>query len=96
MNEDQYLSEQLEDQFYWYDRESSANQKMFNRLHILETGFASFIPFLSGFIDKHCFIPWIVGLLGVVVAKWPVFLTLTNTKNKFKISVDNVVKYYLF
>ena len=68
MNEDQYFSDRLEDQINWYDSKSSANQKMFKRLRILEIAFASFIPLLSGFIDKNCLIPWIVGLLGVAVA----------------------------
>src|SRR6202042_1603438 len=43
------IMERLEDQIAWYDRKSSANQRYFKRIKIVEIAAAAFIPLLSAF-----------------------------------------------
>ena len=68
MNEQEYLSERLENQIQWYGDKSKHNQNWFKRLRLAEIVSAALIPFLSGMGDKIPYGTWIVGGLGVLIA----------------------------
>lgn len=68
MDDQQYLTERLEDQLQWYDQKSQYSQKWFKRLRLTEIFSAALIPFLSGYSDKVSHFEWIVAGLGVVIA----------------------------
>ncbi len=68
MNEQEYLSERLENQIEWYGNKSKHNQIWFKRLRFSEIISAALIPFLSGMGDKIPYGTWIVGGLGVLIA----------------------------
>jgi uncharacterized metal-binding protein len=69
MDEDQYLSERLEDQIDWYDRKSQWNQWWYKRLQVFQITAAASVPFLAGYVtDETAYIKIIVGLLGLLVA----------------------------
>ncbi len=59
------IMERLEDQIAWYDRKSSANQRYFKRIKIVEIAAAAFIPLLSAINLPH--MTWITGALGVLI-----------------------------
>jgi len=68
MNEEQYLTERVQDQIDWYDQKSQFNQKWFKRLRMIEIVCASLIPLLSGLSSSIEYSEWIVGVLGVAIA----------------------------
>ena len=68
MEEQNYMSERVEDQITWYDKRSDEYQNQFKRLRIGQIIFASIIPFLTGFADDHVEIQIAIGVLGVIVA----------------------------
>jgi len=67
MDENEYLSDRLEDQIRWYSKKSQYHQKCYKRLRLAEIVCASLIPFLAGMDNLPCY-QWIIGGLGVVIA----------------------------
>jgi hypothetical protein len=59
------IMERLEDQIAWYDRKSSANQRYFKRIKIVEIAAAAFIPLLSAVNLPR--MTWVTGGLGVLI-----------------------------
>ena len=68
MNEDEYLSERLEDQIRWYSKKSQYNQKYYKVLRLAEIIAASLIPFLAGIGNNIPYSEWVIGILGVMIA----------------------------
>lgn len=64
MNEQEYLSERLEDQIEWYGTKSKHNQIWFKILSLFEMMSAALVAFLSGVGNNT----WIVGSLGILIA----------------------------
>ena len=87
MNEQQYLTERLDDQLNWYDRKSQWNQRRYKILRIIEITCASIIPALSVLSYKFGWITaTITGLLGISIA----ICTGINLLYKFH---DNWIQY---
>jgi hypothetical protein len=59
------IMERLEDQISWYDRKSSANQRVYKRIKVVEILTAASIPFMGAL--KFSFIPMIQGASGVLI-----------------------------
>lgn len=69
MDEEQYLSDRLNDQIRWYDSKSQWNKKYYNIFRIIELFLGASIPFLVGFIrSADSMIKPLVGACGVVIA----------------------------
>ena len=69
MNEQQYLTERLDDQLNWYSGKSQWNQRRYHRFKKIEIVCAALIPFCSGFGNEFGLIITIpTGVLGVSVA----------------------------
>lgn len=68
MTEAEYLAQRLEDQISWYSTKSSACQKRYKVLRLIEIIAAALIPLLTGMGDKVPYGSWIVGSLGVLIA----------------------------
>jgi hypothetical protein len=68
MNQEEYLSQRVDDQINWYDKKSMINQKRFKRLRIIEIIFAALIPLLSGYTDTIHELQYVLGILGCLVA----------------------------
>ena len=69
MNEQQYLTERLDDQLNWYSDKSQWNQRWYKRLKKIEIACAALIPFCSGLGNEFGLIITIpTGVLGVSVA----------------------------
>ena len=66
----------LEDQIGWYDRKSSAAQRAFKRIKILEIFAAAIIPFLAGISLPHDKL--IIAGLGVLITILEGFLHLNQ------------------
>jgi hypothetical protein len=56
----------LEDQIGWYDRKSSANQRIYKRIKVIEIIAAAIIPLLAG-VPLFKSWAWVTGVLGVLV-----------------------------
>ncbi|MEM9273347.1 MAG: DUF4231 domain-containing protein [Cyanobacteria bacterium P01_F01_bin.143] len=67
MDDNEYLSDRLEDQIRWYSKKSQYNQKYYKRLRLTEIVSAAVIPFLAGMQD-FSYSKLIIGILGVVIA----------------------------
>ena len=65
MTEKDPIIDRLEDQIAWYDRKSSANQRTFKRIKIIEIVSAAMIPFLAAL--KFPQIGILTGGLGVLI-----------------------------
>jgi hypothetical protein len=59
------INERLEDQITWYDHQSTANQRSYKRIKILEILSAAIIPFLAALGRPH--IAMVTGGLGVLI-----------------------------
>ncbi len=68
MNEEQYLSQRVDDQIKWYSSKSRYNQNMHKRLGLLSIVTASLIPLLSGLSSEIPYSKWIIGILGIIIA----------------------------
>ena len=68
MTESEYIEQRLEDQINWYSAKSSSCQTLHKALRLTEIVAAALIPLLSGMGEKVLHGPWIIGLLGAVIA----------------------------
>jgi len=59
------ITERLEDQIAWYDRNSLKNQRRYKRTKFVVIVSASVIPFLATFTRTE--VRWITGGLGVLI-----------------------------
>lgn len=68
ISEREYLRERLEDQINWYSGKSTRCQNRHKALRVTEVVAAALIPFLSGMGTAVLYGPWLIGLLGVLIA----------------------------
>ncbi len=68
MTEEEYIDDRLNDQISWYGKKSQTNQKLFNRLRLLEIVAAAIIPFLAGIGSAIPYYSIIIGALGAMIA----------------------------
>lgn len=77
MPESDPILERLEDQIGWYDRKSTAAQRVFERLKIIEVVAAAVIPFLAALSARgFSWSPWATGGLGVLITVFEGLLQL--------------------
>ena len=68
MDQDEYIKNRVDEQIAWYARKSSANQRWFKGLRVIEIVAAAAIPLLMGYVDKLDALKIIVGVLGLIIA----------------------------
>lgn len=68
MGETEYFKQRLDDQIAWYDKKSSANQRAYKRLRLIEIAAAASIPLLAGYSQQSDYIGIAVGVIGLIVA----------------------------
>lgn len=68
MGETEYFKQRLDDQIEWYDKKSSANQRAYKRLRLIEIVAAASIPLLAGYSQQSDYIGLAVGVIGLMVA----------------------------
>ena len=69
MNAKEYIKQRLDDQIDWYDKRSTASQRRYKGLRILEIVVAATIPLLAGFsTDAVPALKIAAGVAGVIVA----------------------------
>lgn len=79
MNEEEYIKNRLDDQIKWYDSKSIKNQKYYKMFQLILILSAAAIPLLSGYLGQEgasCYLPYIIGALGFLVAIITAILTL--------------------
>lgn len=64
----EYIKNRVDEQIEWYSKKSQLAQKRYKTFQIAEIIMAALIPLLSGYVTKHVLIPFIIGLLGVVIS----------------------------
>lgn len=67
-NEAEYLEQRLDDQIKWYETKSAANQGAYKKLRLIEIIAAAMIPLLAGYSDRHAYVGFAIGGLGLIVA----------------------------
>ena len=67
MNEDQYISDRLNNQIDWYDKKSIAAQKFYKTSKKVVIILSASIPLLIGFIPEAKIWATIVGAIGVII-----------------------------
>ncbi len=68
LSENEYFEQRLESQISWYSKNSTLCQNRYKALRIVEVVAASFVPLLSGFGSQIPFGPWLIAILGVLIA----------------------------
>lgn len=68
MDEQEYISNRLDDQINWYSGKSSWNQKKYKSFRISEIAISVLIPVLTPFADSYSWIKIILALAGASVA----------------------------
>ena len=68
MDQDQYLSNRVDDQIKWYDTKSKSNQYKFKFAKGIEILCAAVIPFLAGMGDTIVYSNYFIGILGIIIA----------------------------
>ena len=66
LNPSEYLTQRVQDQISWYDKQSLWNQRWFKRLRVTEIVAAAMIPFLTAIPDATT-MKYVVGSLGVII-----------------------------
>jgi hypothetical protein len=68
VNQDDYIKDRVDSQIEWYDCKSSANQRWFRWLRMIEIIAAASIPLLAGYVDSIADLKVVVGILGLLIA----------------------------
>jgi|WetSurMetagenome_2_1015567.scaffolds.fasta_scaffold80227_2 hypothetical protein len=85
MNEQEYLSERVDDQINWYDKKSKTNQKWFKRFKVIEIILSASLSLFAVVFHDDCikYISVIIGLLLTIIAGF-------SSINKFQ---ENWIQY---
>jgi hypothetical protein len=71
------IIERLETQISWYDQKSLECQHIYKRIKIAEIVAAAVIPLLAAAgTNKYVWLPWLTGILGVVITVFEGLLQL--------------------
>ncbi len=71
------ITERLETQIGWYDQKSLECQHTYKRIKIAEIVAAAVIPLLAAAgTNKYMWLPWLTGILGVVITVFEGLLQL--------------------
>lgn len=71
------IIERLETQISWYDQKSLECQHIYKRIKIAEIVAAAVIPLLAAVgTNKYMWLPWLTGILGVVITVFEGLLQL--------------------
>lgn len=69
MNQEEYISNRLEDQINWYDTKSTWNQKWFKRLQVYQFIAAALIPVMVIYVrEEFILMRLLVALTGASIA----------------------------
>ena len=68
MTEEEYIKQRIDDQIDWYSKKSASCHTKHNTLKFVEIFAATLIPFLSGMGPQIPYGPWIIGIMGVIIA----------------------------
>jgi len=87
MNEEQYMTEWVDNQIEWYDKESTSNQNWYKTIRTLVIIVSVLIPLFAGFLnEKTLWMKFAIGAAGALVAILESILTLRKYK-------DNWIQY---
>jgi Protein of unknown function (DUF4231) len=68
MDQEQYISQRLEDQIVWYEKKCGVNKKLSITFRAIEIACAAVIPFIAGSGCSLQYASIVTGFLGVVIA----------------------------
>lgn len=87
MNQEQYLSERLDDQIDWYDHKSGQNQRRYKICKVVEVILSASIPVLSGFVAKGGadFLVPVIAIIGALITVTAVLLSLNKYFDNWKL-----------
>ena len=78
MNEDEYISDRLDGQIGWYDKQSQRSQRWFKLLRGVEIIAAAAIPLIAGFALDPFTTLLVVSLLGASIAVFSSIVSLNQ------------------
>lgn len=68
MNEQEYLQQRVSDQINWYSKKSTTNKKFYQTFKTFEIILSVTIPFLTGYVDAHPEIKYLIGVMSLLIA----------------------------
>lgn len=83
MNQDQYITNRVDDQICYYDNQSKISQTKFKRLTGVQIISGALIPIVSGFSKSIEYSEWITALLGLAVTCTTAFLALNKHQERW-------------
>jgi len=83
MDQDEYVSERVDDQITYYDVQSKNSQKAFKILTSIQIISGALIPIISGFSKSIDYSEWITALLGLAVTCTTAFLALNKYQERW-------------
>ncbi|MGJ8681029.1 DUF4231 domain-containing protein [Paraglaciecola sp.] len=86
MNEQEYISQRLDEQLNWYDKKSQRAQKLFKWFRTTEILAAVSIPFIAGFSNEEFPLAIVVAILGALI----VLIAAVISLNQFQ---ENWIEY---
>lgn len=87
MNEKQYMTEWVDNQIAWYDKESTSNQNWYKSIRTIVIIISVLIPLFAGFLNENTlWMKFAIGAAGALVAILESILTLRKYK-------DNWIQY---
>ncbi len=66
MNEQEYITERLEQQISWYDTKSQDSKKHFQLCYFFDIALSASIPFLTLFVSNYGFVKYFVAFIGTI------------------------------
>lgn len=69
MNEQDYITQRLDDQQKWYSQKSRDNQSMYRRLRLIQIILAATLPFAIGYISQETtWLKILTGAMSILIA----------------------------
>ncbi len=84
MNQEQYMTEWVDDQIDWYDKKSNSNQSWYKNIRTIVIIVSVLIPLFAGFLNENTlWMKFAIGAAGALVAILESILTLRKYKDNW-------------
>jgi len=83
MDQDEYISQRVDDQITYYDTQSKSSQSSFKSLTSVQIVSGALIPVISGFSQHIDYSEWITALLGIFIICATAALSLNNNQERW-------------
>lgn len=83
MEQDEYISERVDDQITYYDSQSKSSQSSFKNLTSVQIVSGALIPVISGFSQHIDYSEWITAILGLAITISTAALVLNKNQERW-------------